>query len=252
MASYCVANEGVCGAIARSLLLPVPPGAIFGTSDPKVPFCYGSLDFNLSGESLSPVNPTEFIAELADVCTGVCLFDIFVMNRDRHRGNLSVDMEAEPPRLSCFDHGHALFGAIAGQAEGVLTGDDTHLSRFGANDHCLIPALPTDEYFEGWLDRIEQLPQFQIEGFCRSAIGLGINEREAEAATECLLFRQNRIRRIVENNKDKFRAIKSQIAAEQYAEVSRRKIYARLIPEGGAQYRSNYLLGQSSRGTVFW
>ncbi len=207
MIPYCVPNEVVCGAIARALLLPVPLGAVVRTAEPELPFYYGSLDFNLTGESLPPVDPDDFIAELADICTGICLFDILVMNSDRHRGNLSVDLESNPKRLVCFDHSHALFGAIKGQAEGAVTGSHSHLSRFGADDHCLIPELPTDKYFAKWLDRIEQLPRFQIEGFCRSADGLGVTKVEVEAAINCLLHRKENMSRIVEDNRRRFRAI---------------------------------------------
>ena len=76
---------------------------------------YASLDFNLTGNTLPPVNVTKCIEVLPQLSTGVLLFDILIANSDRHGRNLSVDFSSKPPTMNVFDHGHAMFGKDAGE-----------------------------------------------------------------------------------------------------------------------------------------
>ena len=98
-APYCIPNEWICGEIGRFLCLPVPPAGIIHAPQANPPNWFASLDFNLTGNALPPVDPTRCTGELPELSTGLLLFDILVANRDRHRQNFSVDFLASPPTL---------------------------------------------------------------------------------------------------------------------------------------------------------
>jgi len=92
---YCVPNEYICGRLGLFVGLPVPPGGIV-TIDSK-PW-YASMNFNLNGVSLPPVDIPECLRQLPRLSAGLLLFDILVMNADRHRGNFAVDFAETPQR----------------------------------------------------------------------------------------------------------------------------------------------------------
>jgi hypothetical protein len=50
---YAVVNELICGHLAHALLLPIPPGFIIEHEDKPY---HVSLNFNLAGEDLPPVD----------------------------------------------------------------------------------------------------------------------------------------------------------------------------------------------------
>jgi hypothetical protein len=212
-APYCVPNEVVCGEIGRYLGLPVPPGGVFYSPKGNDLF-YASLDFNLTGNTLPPVNVTECVKGLPIESTGVLLFDIFIANSDRHGRNLSVDFSSRPPKLNVFDHGHALFGSTAGQGVARLTKLKDRLgtsagSRTAGNRHCLIDQITTDAHFGHWIERIRLIPDYVIEDLCRELPGLGCTRPEADAACEFLKYRRGRMSHIVEGHKSEFTAIPS-------------------------------------------
>ena len=109
-APYCVPNELICGELGRLLRLPVPPMGIVtsATHQPMI----ASLDFNLTGNSLPPVDVVKCENELSELSAGLLIFDIWIANCDRHRKNFSVDFLTKPPQMNVFDHSHALLGAI--------------------------------------------------------------------------------------------------------------------------------------------
>jgi len=113
-APYCVPNEMICAELGQFLRLPIPPVGIVRESDPKALPWFASLNFNLTGNALPPVDPTTCVASLPDLSTGLLIFDILITNSDRHAGNLAVDVLANPPKMTVFDHSHALFGYHAG------------------------------------------------------------------------------------------------------------------------------------------
>jgi hypothetical protein len=210
---YCVANETICGEIGRFIGLPVPPAGIVYPPKGNDLF-YASLDFNLVGVNLPPVNVTLCAELLPDLSTGVVVFDVLIANSDRHGRNLSVDFSPTPPVMNVFDHGHALFGKdVGGGAErmerlrdrlGVSAG-----SRTAGNRHCLIDQLTTDAYFGRWLDRIRQIPDFFIDDLCSEAVGLGCTKKECADAADFLKYRRGKLGHIIENNKGQFTGIRS-------------------------------------------
>jgi hypothetical protein len=101
-APYIVGNELVCNMIARALLLPCPPGALLQKNGDTY-FC--SLDFNTAGHALPPISPSTVVGALPELSWGVVLFDVLIMNADRHPQNISYNTTTG--ELTLFDHSHA-------------------------------------------------------------------------------------------------------------------------------------------------
>jgi hypothetical protein len=189
-APYCVPNEVTCGEIGRFLGLPVPPAGVVYPPKGNELF-YASLDFNLTGNALPPVNVTKCAEVLPKVSAGVLLFDILIANSDRHGRNLSVDFSARPPKMNIFDHGHALFGKDAGKGVARLEKLRDRLaisagSHTAGNRHCLLDQIDTDAHFGDWFDRIRTIPHFVIDDLCADLPGLGCTKGEANAAADFL------------------------------------------------------------------
>jgi hypothetical protein len=211
-APYCVANETICGEIGRFIGLPVPPAGIVYSPKANDLF-YASLDFNLVGTSLPPVNVTKCAQLLPDLSTGVVVFDVLIANSDRHGRNLSVDF-ASKPTMNVFDHGHALFGKDPDQGIARLEKLRDRLgvsagSRTAGNRHCLIDQLTNDAHFGRWLERIRQIPDFFIDDLCGEAAELGCSKVECAKAADFLKYRRVKLESIIETNKAQFTGIRS-------------------------------------------
>jgi hypothetical protein len=203
--NYCVPNEHICAELARFLGLPVPPSGLVYKSGNDPEHFFASLNFNLCGGQLPPINPTICVKEQEFLCVGVILFDIFIANGDRHAANLSLDTSVSPARLAIFDHSHALFGARNGQgcARFVKLKDE-----LGMANHCLLKAIPSDSHFGLWIDRIARLPDYLIDEVCDATVPLKmITLSEAAGAKEFLKQRRHKIKTLVEQNKKEFIAV---------------------------------------------
>lgn len=211
-APYCIPNELICAEFGRILRLPVPPSGIVHSPGASPTEWFASLNFNLTGNSLPPVDTRACTDQLADLSTGLVVFDAFIANSDRHRNNFAVDFGTRPPRMSIFDHSHALFGNVAGQGLARLA---AMTGRFGltggphtgGNRQCLLDHLKTADHLNKWVSRVEAIPDFFIEEVCGEAVGLGITDAEAIAATDFLKDRRNNLRRILAQNQKEFRGI---------------------------------------------
>lgn len=215
-APYCIPNELICGELGRFLRLPVPPVGIV-TQASSGPL-FASLDFNLTGNSLPPVNAMNCVRVLPSLSAGLLLFDIWVANCDRHAENFSVDFYGTPPQMNIFDHSHALFGYAAGQGETRLTTLRDRLGiswttnnpiDSGKHRHCLLDAVNDDYYFDHWLTRIRATPDFYIEEVCEDARPYGLTAQEAAAAIDFLKARRDNMKDIIRNNQSEFSAIQA-------------------------------------------
>ncbi|MBN1458583.1 MAG: hypothetical protein JXA57_03545 [Armatimonadetes bacterium] len=209
---YCIPNELICAEIGRFLGLPIPPSGVVHAPKAPVTDWFACLDFNLTEDSLPPIDPASCVAHLPDLSAGVVLFDALIANCDRNPGNLSVDNLTRPTRLSIFDHGHALFGYRAGQGCERLQAlrDELAISGgpiTGPNRHCLLDHLASEAHFMKWLDRVRQLPDFFIEEIVNSAAGLGMTDAEATGACDFLKHRRTNLRAIINAHRDEFRGI---------------------------------------------
>jgi hypothetical protein len=212
-APYCVPNEVICGELGRFLGLPIPPGGVCYSPSSNHQLFYVSLDFNLTGNTLPPVNTTNCIKQLPYQSAGLLLFDILIANADRHGRNLSVDFSAKPPTMNIFDHGHALFGKDMGQGVARLQKLRDRLaisggSRTQGNRHCILDQIDTDAHFGHWLERIRLIPDFLVDDLCAELPGLGCSTNEATAAAEFLKYRRTNLEQIIVDNRSQFTGIR--------------------------------------------
>lgn len=209
---YCLPNELISAEIGRFLRLPIPPCGI--TTGEGGLVLFSSLDFNFDKLQLPQIVPDLCWAALPVLCTGIVLFDILIANSDRHDENLVVDNMANPTAIRVFDHDQALFGgnsiAVAGIERlklltnrlGITAGT---VSR--GNPHCLLSEVDTDEHFEGWIHRIDAIPDWLISDVCSEARGLGLSKEESTEAKIFLVSRRNTFREIIKLNHKSFTGI---------------------------------------------
>lgn len=222
LAPYTLANEMICAELGRLLGLPVPAWGLVEAPNQtgRMETWFASLDFNLKGDTLPPVNPKEVVDELPLEATGVLIFDMWIANPDRNRQNLSLDLSSKPPKLSVFDHGWALLGGQAGCGAERLKAVEGHLgisfgqgvgAHTGPHRHCLLDALSTDEHFGFWLERIRTIPDWQVQAACGQAAGRGATPSELKAAETFLLKRKKRKRldRLITKNRERFPEIRT-------------------------------------------
>jgi hypothetical protein len=212
-APYCVPNELICAELGRFLRLPVPPCGIIHAPDAPVTTWFASLDFNLAGSSLPPVDAGRCVTELPQLSAGLLAFDILVANCDRHRKNFAVDFSLSPPRMAVFDHSHALMGYEPGKGADRLRDLQDRLAISGGshtrgNRHCLLDLISTDDHFGLWLERIRAIPDFLIEDLCRDAADLGASREEAQFAADFLRARRDNIAGLIKSHQNEFRAIR--------------------------------------------
>jgi hypothetical protein len=192
---YIVGNELVCNMIARALLLPCPPGALLQKNGDTY-FC--SLDFNTAGHALPPISPSTVVSALPELSWGVLLFDILIMNGDRHPQNISYNTTTG--ELTLFDHSHAF----------MTTGGDIDLRMANAKGqlmiggHCLAAELNTWNGFDSWVARVKSLPDYYLEGAVEEGCAVGMPHAKKSAIYDFLRERRDGIDGIVTNNKAAF------------------------------------------------
>ncbi|MEK7122365.1 MAG: HipA family kinase [Patescibacteria group bacterium] len=178
---YIVANEYAANRLASAILLPTPPGFIV-EKDSKPYFV--SMDFNLAGEALPPIQPDRVVEALPELSAGVIAFDIWVCNRDRHEENLHYDLTTN--RLEVFDHSHALLGD--GDVDQFLA----KKNELAIETHCLAPSLIIMETMVHWIDRIKAIPEYYIREVLADSVSLGFPQgREGQCADMLIDRRRN-------------------------------------------------------------
>lgn len=210
---YCVANEYICAYLGGMLGLPVAPVSFISHSGPDAQTYVASLDFNLAGEALPPVEASDCITHALELSTGLIIFDVLIANQDRHRGNLSLDLSKRPPQLDIFDHSHALFGNKMDFAKERLQTFRDNLgivkqkSCFVGNRHCLLDHINSGDHFKHWIDRVKQIPSFVIDDLCDKVIGLGPNAADIEEAKSFLKYRTQNMNNILRDGQTEFSSI---------------------------------------------
>jgi len=212
-APYCIPNEYICATIGRFIGLPIPPaGVVYMRPDVagpdmkgEPPYWFASLDFNIQGDTLPPVDGGKCVAELPYLSAGLLLFDILVANGDRHNTNLSVDFMAQPAKMSVFDHSHALLGYRRGDGKQRLVAQRDELA---IDRHCLLQHIATDVHFAEWRKRIQAIPDFFIEDAVHHVQGLGMTSDEGVAVLEFLEHRRDHIADLISAHKNAFTSLK--------------------------------------------
>ncbi|MFL5327759.1 MAG: hypothetical protein ACJ8C4_02490 [Gemmataceae bacterium] len=209
---YLLPNEYICGTIGVFLGLTIPPFAIMRKSRRSKPM-FASLHFGRGDAAPNDAIPERCWGSDPKTCTGIMLFDILVANSDRHSGNIKVDNPIEPKQIRVFDHDRALLGIEQNDGHrqvfrrlkelknrlGISKG-----SKSGGNECCFLPVANTSQYFAHWLNRINQIPDWFIDDTCKSAVGLGITSRVANAAAEFLKYRKANEGSIIDRHRDCF------------------------------------------------
>ena len=183
---FAVANEIICGDLARALLLPIPPGFIIHRQEGGLPVPYHvSLNFNLAGEDLPPIQVSDVLKEQAQLAAGVLAFDTWILNNDRHTTNIAYYKAAK--RLQIFDHSHAFFyGTTREDAAKYLAQHKTT----GLSYHCLALAVSDTDSIKMWCDRIAQIPEFFIRETIKCTKELGLPGQDVDDCVNFLLERR--------------------------------------------------------------
>jgi hypothetical protein len=189
-----VANEYICGTLGRSACLPIPPAVIV---DKEGEAYHVSLDFNLSGQRLPPADPAALVAALPQLACGIVLFDVWIVNGDRHTRNLSYDQAAQ--RVQLFDHGHAFL-----QSADPVAYLQQLRDRLWNGGHCLAAHLTSLDGMRFWFDRFNAIPEFFIRDTIESADGLGLAAALTPAVIDYVLERRGRLLEIVNINRATF------------------------------------------------
>lgn len=193
---YTVANEYICGMLGLIAGLPVPPGTIAKLDDGSSAFVM--LRFGLRGDKPPPASPSALIHDRPSLAARIAVFDCWVLNPDRHAGNLAyIPGEA----ASVYDHGHALLGTEQGKACQRLTALGTDPLWAGV----LVPELRSVTDLLGSADRMRAIDDEIVRDICDAPRRLGcISTEEAKAAADALTTRKKRLTEFVEGSKALF------------------------------------------------
>ena len=205
---YTIANEVIAARVGQAIGLPIPAGVIAEDATRKL--YYLSLDVSREGKALPPVIPADFAREEPRMTAGCVVFDVLIANGDRNVSNLSRDPAFTPPRVSVFDHGHALLGTNPPTGLDRLqlaTGrlgcrDDSALI---ASNHVLLDQQIDAAELEFWVARVEALPSFVYDDACLSVAttpALHVDRAMAERVAAWLAGRAQRIGSLIWEKKD--------------------------------------------------
>lgn len=207
---FTIANEVVCARIGQTLGLPIPAGVI--AEDSSKTLYYLSLDVSREGKSLPPVTAADFCEKEPWLAAGVVVFDVLIANGDRNASNLSRDPAFSTPRVSVFDHGHALLGTnppigrerlqLATDRLGCVD-DDAHI----ATNSVLVGEALDCALIEQWVDRVGQIPAYVFEDICKDvarAPVLGLTSETAGEMAAWLATRAARVGDLIWQNQNAF------------------------------------------------
>lgn len=192
---YIVANELISNGLARMLVLPCPPGALMHQGAETYFF---SLDFNLAGQSLPPISPSFIVKTFARKAWGIIIFDVLIMNTDRHRQNIAHD--AVTNQIQIFDHSHALL-TPGGDITQTL---QARAGTLAIGGHCLAQEIDTDDGRDFWLQRVKLIPDFFIEEIVAAACECGLPPDRKDLLASFMKDRRDNLDKIVAANKSLF------------------------------------------------
>lgn len=204
---FVVANELICYNLARAILLPIPPGFIITRDNAPN---YASLDFNLSGAALPPADPEIVVRDSSYTAGGILVYDVWVVNTDRHEANLAHDQLRN--KVEIFDHSHAFFhGSDARTAKDRLVQNENEL---GIGGHCLAREIVDPMSIEQWIRRIESVPDFYIKDVIKAATDVGLPNDDEQFCADFLCGRRHKLRDLVRDNQNAFPKIQPILGAQ--------------------------------------
>lgn len=191
---YAVANELLCGRLGRSLGLPIPPGFII--EDAGTPW-HVSLDFNLAGQQLPPADCASLVQSHSDLAGAIVVFDAWILNGDRHKGNISFDQSSQ--RINVFDHSHAFYAGTLGKNYLIQFAQSTLV-----HSSDLTPHLKDLNGVHLGLQRLQQLPDYMIEDAVNEASTVGLPNADIQYCIDYLKDRRDRMRSLLLHEQAKF------------------------------------------------
>ena len=156
-----------------------------------------SLNFLLSGHDLPPAPVEELVKSDPFNAVGVILFDAWICNADRHRGNIAFDTSTK--KVNIFDHSHALFRGVDGKKF-----MEDRKDRLAIENHCLAPHVTQTQHFQEWSDRINSVPEYYIRESLGHGEGIGFTKDDIDFGLNYLLSRRERLMGMVDKQKGKF------------------------------------------------
>ncbi|HET7229086.1 MAG TPA: hypothetical protein VFJ16_03755 [Longimicrobium sp.] len=203
---FILAQEYICAELAGHIRLPLPPHFIARDHKGIALFC--SMNLTISGASPPPLDrPDIACVEEPDLCTGLILFDIWMLNTDRHWKNVSFQSERPPQRLGIFDHSHTLFfyndWSTRFRGRLAIGGHDAP----GSNRHVLLDHLHTSDYLSKWITRIAEFPNEYLREVLGNAEELGLPNFVGRQAYDFLRERRDTLAQIVDDHRSEFTAI---------------------------------------------
>lgn len=190
-----VINELFCSTLASYLFLPCPPGLLLENNG-ETYFC--SLNFNLAGQALPPAPILEVVAQCPELSWGITLFDVLIMNPDRHAKNLSFDRQTKDVQI--FDHSHAFLQSNS-TPDQVLANLKDQLAVSG---HCLKAELTSWAGFDFWTARIKAVPDYVVDGTIETACRAGLPADKKDPMSDFIKQRRNIIDVLVITNLAQF------------------------------------------------
>ena len=179
--------------------MPVPPGFIID-HDGKPH--YVSLNFNLAGEDLPPADPEAIAVAHPNLACGIILYDIWVVNGDRHRQNIAYNMTTN--RVQIFDHSHAFF---ANGAPHLTAVED----QLGIGGHCLAGELRSLTGMRSWHDCILSVPEFYIRAVVEAATEVGLPPDQTDFCVPYLLRRRKTLLDLVKQYRASFPKVEQRL-----------------------------------------
>lgn len=218
--AFLVPNEYICNKLALHLDLPVPIGYLVAYKKQTF-FCSGAA----FGDSIDrpPARPRQIQSILNshphDVA-GCLVFDCWTANEDRHLANIVCEEIEDDSEFRMIDHGEALFvGRDTSEAmkrlDRITQGKESCLRShlFGCHNNLA--------NIHDWVERVLQLPDFQIRNACRNAIATGFNqcfsETDAGLCANFLLSRRKQLKEILLGNE--YRPILTHRSTQPAAEM---------------------------------
>jgi hypothetical protein len=120
-------------------------------------------------------------AAFPQLSCGILLFDMWVLNGDRHNGNISHDTVANKVQL--FDHSHALF------AHGNF---QNFVNASSIGGHCLAPVVSALDGLQDWNSHIAAVPERFVRSVVADVAGdeFGITAGKAQECADFLIARR--------------------------------------------------------------
>jgi hypothetical protein len=177
------------------LLLPCPPGALM---QKDVDTYFFSLDFNIAGETLPPASASALVAKNPRLAWGIIVFDAFVTNGDRHPGNIAHDTGTD--KIQIFDHSHAFVGP-GGDIDQTLTARRNDLA---IGCHCLAAEINTIDGRDDWINKVELVPNYFIEGLIVAACDCGIPPDKKDLLITFVKHRRDSLKTLFDASMNRF------------------------------------------------